>query len=708
MNLTPPSQDNSFNNAVEIQPDPVPMQCSTPDHAVSAQNQESPPASPPPSPHRAELEKLKARLKRQTNKNKMLMKKLIEEKRKATKYRKQTQRKKRQNKEQRVSEKNHLPPSKRLRKDKKHQVESFLLLDEHSILLPGKKDVVGRKEKKQRRVLTSSLKDLHKSYIQKCDREYRMSYRQFLRYRPFYITEAKSSDRNTCACYQHENMRLLIDSVTKRGLISTKSLSTLLSSIVCNTEEERCMHRQCPECCFDEVQLGDHSPTDTATWEQWEKEDVLVGEKTYKNWVKKSKRGTLGELHDLFQRGLEEIASHQFNWLHQVQQFRHIKENLKNNEMVLHIDFSENYACKLYTEIQSFHFGGNRQQATIHTGVAYSVSGSQCYATISESLRHDERAVWAHIKPVIEDFRKSQDHVIDTLHVLSDGPATQYRNRANCFLMSSIPFTWGFKQLTWNFSERSHGKGAPDGVGGVLKRKADMHVRGGNDVQTPMDLYDYLQKSSDNVTVKWVTEEDISAMDEMLPPSVRPVTGIRSTHQVLSSAPGQVFYRALSCFCKHPEVCRCHKLKKLEFEVHPSQTEATHAQSTDCDASSETCAQSSYSSPGEPQAQSEDPSSVQADLQTSSDEEELTDGQFVIVKYDGKPYVGQIKGVNDEVGMQVNCMKQRGNKNAFVWPNTADCIFYHRSQIVCGISAPKQFRRFFTLNKYDWLMYNEV
>ncbi|CAL8332938.1 unnamed protein product [Arctogadus glacialis] len=35
--------------------------------------------------------------------------------------------------------------------------------------------------------------------------------------------------------------------------------------------------------------------------------------------------------------------------------------------------------------------------------------------------------------------------------------------------MSSVPYTWGFKRVTWNFSERSHGKGAPDGVGGVLK-----------------------------------------------------------------------------------------------------------------------------------------------------------------------------------------------------------------------------------------------
>lgn len=126
----------------------------------------------------------------------MLTRKVYEEKWKAMKYRKQSQRQKRI--KLTVSEKHHLPPCKKSGKAKKYQVESFLLLNENSILLPVKKDTVGRKEKKQRRILTSSLKDLHKAYMQKCERKHCMSYRQFTRYRPFYITEAKPTDRNTC------------------------------------------------------------------------------------------------------------------------------------------------------------------------------------------------------------------------------------------------------------------------------------------------------------------------------------------------------------------------------------------------------------------------------------------------------------------------------------------------------------------------------
>lgn len=46
---------------------------------------------------------------------------------------------------------------------------------------------------------------------------------------------------------------------------------------------------------------------------------------------------------------------------------------------------------------------------------------------------------------------------------------------------------WYFQSLrllVWNYSEKGHGKGAPDGVGGVLKRTADQIEREGMTFQT--------------------------------------------------------------------------------------------------------------------------------------------------------------------------------------------------------------------------------
>lgn len=60
--------------------------------------------------------------------------------------------------------------------------------------------------------------------------------------------------------------------------------------------------------------------------------------------------------------------------------------------------------------------------------------------------------------------------------------------------LSTEPYKYGFKQLTWNFFEASHGKGAPDGVGGALKRSADRIVAHGRAIPDAQSLYNELKK----------------------------------------------------------------------------------------------------------------------------------------------------------------------------------------------------------------------
>lgn len=126
--------------------------------------------------------------------------------------------------------------------------------------------------------------------------------------------------------------------------------------------------------------------------------------------------------------------------------------------------------------------------------MVYTAEGSQAYATISDPLRHDEQAVWAHLKPVLDEVQFNPR--INTVHFMSDGPLTQYRNRKNFYLMCTLPFLRGIKEITWNFSEKAHGKGAPDGVGGSMKRIADAFVLQGGDIQQPEELFSFLTKAN--------------------------------------------------------------------------------------------------------------------------------------------------------------------------------------------------------------------
>ncbi|KAK2169937.1 hypothetical protein NP493_1168g00001 [Ridgeia piscesae] len=62
---------------------------------------------------------------------------------------------------------------------------------------------------------------------------------------------------------------------------------------------------------------------------------------------------------------------------------------------------------------------------------------------------------------------------LDTIHFFSDGPTFQYRQKVILFLFCTKIFDAGYHAGSWNFWEASHGKGAPCGIGGAIKRKAN-------------------------------------------------------------------------------------------------------------------------------------------------------------------------------------------------------------------------------------------
>ena len=66
--------------------------------------------------------------------------------------------------------------------------------------------------------------------------------------------------------------------------------------------------------------------------------------------------------------------------------------------------------------------------------------------------------------------------------------------------------------MTWNYSEKSHGKGPPDGIGGAIKREADLYVNRGGALQTPKALYEMLTKRGSSITLYWVTSESIKKL----------------------------------------------------------------------------------------------------------------------------------------------------------------------------------------------------
>lgn len=177
--------------------------------------------------------------------------------------------------------------------------------------------------------------------------------------------------------------------------------------------------------------------------------------------------------------------------------------------------------------------------------------------TVSECLRHDAPAIWAHLLPLISQTL-NQNPFVDTLHLQSDSPSSQYRNKYIFYLITKIHVDFPqISKITWNYMESGHGKGAPDGIGAVLKRTADAHVRYGSDVNNFYKFVTLLQKNVENVVVIPITEKEIKDKEKMIPNNLTTFKGTLGVHQVLWQKDiDTLTFRNASCFsCDVNIVC---------------------------------------------------------------------------------------------------------------------------------------------------------
>lgn len=104
-------------------------------------------------------------------------------------------------------------------------------------------------------------------------------------------------------------------------------------------------------------------------------------------------------------------------------------------------------------------------------------------------------------------------------------------------------------KITWNYSEAGHGKGAPDGVGAVLKRTADRMILYGKDIGTYDQFYNMIMDSVEKIIIKEVEERDIITKENLIPINFKPFKGTLSVYQVLWDVTiPHTILRTLSCF----------------------------------------------------------------------------------------------------------------------------------------------------------------
>lgn len=464
-----------------------------------------------------------------------------------------------------------------------NQLKDFFERDDVSRATAGKKEFKTlHKDKRQRRYLLDTLENLFKKYKAeggKC------KLTTFKKYRPFYILPPKVDRRDTCACIKHENILMKVKLLKSLGLIQSQSLDEILSLILCNPRSKECSYEECPTCKkkFLEFNLGEKNLEDTVKWKEWCMQTHEYNDnnerKTTKKIMKTEKTGLLKDLIEAFRQELTKFKKHAYNIRNQYIEYQRCIKNLDDHTVAIHIDFSENYATKMCTEIQAMHFGASRSLITLHTGlIYYSNHDPLPFCSISANNYHGPEAIWEHLKPVL-NYIRDQYPTVDTVHFFSDGPTSQYRQKKNFYLFAKYTKIYGFK-ATWNFFEASHGKGAADGIGGTIKRKMDSLVAYGSDITDAESAFEMLNKSGIKIKLFYIPEDTIQIQTMEL----TPVPGTMALHQVINTnSENTILYRSLSCFCPQAETkpgfCNCLDLQEATLIKEATITKPVMAKS---------------------------------------------------------------------------------------------------------------------------------
>lgn len=474
----------------------------------------------------------------------------------------------------------------------KKQIINFLENDESSRLTAGTKETITRKKvKKQIRLLNDSLLNLYAKF--KSTINHKISYSLFCRYRPFWIISPNAKQRDTCLCIHHTNMELIITALKTANVINEGTPVALVKTICCEGKlKEECLLRKCNDCREKKVNFNSNNSDNPLSYFRWITKKIPVSikgaeklcQKTIKEKVSSSRRDLVNHL--LLK--LPVFMNHLNNIYHQYQAINHAKRRVDQETAVLHIDFAENYICKYAEEVQAVHFGASKSQVSLHTAVLYHFGEYDSiitpFCTIAENLRHDPVFICNHLLPILNIIKTSHPN-LKTMHFVSDGPSSQYRNKSMFFLMANfLAVNLNVQNLVWHYNEAGHGKGSPDGIGATVKRTADQSVARGKDVANFQQLIQCLEQNCNGVQIIPVDEDNVSTIENLLAKSVTPAfKGTLSVHQVTwnKDSPGLLHARKLSCIeCRPDQICSHYEMGVINTEYSKIFTDQSYVLAT--------------------------------------------------------------------------------------------------------------------------------
>jgi hypothetical protein len=334
----------------------------------------------------------------------------------------------------------------------------------------------------------------------------------------------------------------------------------------------------------------------------------------------------------------EKLTAHHFIVKKQAEFLRLLKSKLPEAEVILLLDFAENYSFIVQDAAQGYHW--DNSQCTLHPFVLYYKQSDvlKCVSIciISNCMRHDTVAVHAFQRRVIE-YITTILPTASKLYYFSDGAASQYKNYKNFSNLMNHKKDFDI-DAEWHFFPTSHGKSPCDGVGGTVKRavaRASLQATTSGFILTPDDLYKWCQMHISGIQFFWVGQDEVEEHGKKLQKrfdSADKIPGTRENHSFIPHSNG----------------------------LHVSRISGTETHFV-----------------------SGTTSGVSVEAIT------IAPGCYIACLYDGLWWVGSIRSVSDENNdYEVMFMHPHGPSKSFRWPQREDICLVDEDHILCQISAP--------------------
>ena len=354
---------------------------------------------------------------------------------------------------------------------------------------------------------------------------------------------------NTCLCEVCENTTLLGKGLNQA--CNVKKIPSDPHAIVeeysCCSDSKDCMMSSCNDCKshgltaedFEEQQQKQSaeesdSASDSAS-ETFDSVKFLQWKRGADGYLTKVRTEVdIAEALGLWQSMVEVLKAHIYTKRRQFFEIRRITENLNEGELLIHLDYSENYKCKHQNEIQSAYFGN--KSFSLFTACTYYCKDANIQKlpiTVTTEENDKSRiASMSCVNKVITHSMEKIQQIISTVFIVSDGCASQFRSR---FVFSLLAHIQQGIQIQWHYNEAHHGKGPMDGIGGTIKNLIFRRVLSEDVViNTPKEFATFADQIS-NIDCLFLEKDELLEEPEDVA-NASPIPSTLKVHKVIRVA----------------------------------------------------------------------------------------------------------------------------------------------------------------------------